>query len=119
MDVLGHSQLQTGVPLSPIEDQHDLLARICSYCPGKGVEFDRKRAQVHAGGQIDGGVILFQREARLPDAFHDQPMKHSNSIASNGEWMLRVKGAAFQVRVMSPPRQFFSSGEVPQAYGVI
>lgn len=42
MDVLGHPQLQTGMPSRPVQHQHDLLLGACSRRSGKGVEFDGK-----------------------------------------------------------------------------
>ena len=51
--MLGHPQLQTGMPSRPVQHQHDLLLWACSHRAGKGVEFNGKQLQIHAGRQME------------------------------------------------------------------
>jgi len=58
MDVLGHPELDTGVPARAIQDEHDLLGGTRPDVLGKGGQLDLKE------GDADGGSEVEDRPAR-------------------------------------------------------
>ena len=55
MDLLGHPELETGMPSRSVEHQHNLLTGTGSDFLGEGSEFDGKQLQVHTGRQMEDG----------------------------------------------------------------
>ena len=56
MEVLGHPELEAGMPACPVKNQDDLLLRTRSDGPSKRLQFDGKQVQIHAGRQMEDGL---------------------------------------------------------------
>ena len=50
MHMVGHAQLDAGVPAGAGEHKHDLLGRTGSHCSREGGQLDFKERDAHAGG---------------------------------------------------------------------
>jgi hypothetical protein len=50
--MVGHAELDAGMPPSPVQDEHDLLARAGAHLAGKCLQFDFEERNRDTGGKV-------------------------------------------------------------------